>query len=176
MDDPSAWLAADYQGREDSFIYTFTPQDIQELDAAISQVEKQGLRVEVCRPPGGWVNTCSPSMLRSTIATWICWSMQPALPQNVGQLLSECAWQGGSHVSSDGQTFRMWLQGNLVHIQERVGSREAFPLPTLGPKLEACREEVRIGRGFQLLRCAGLRFCLMRPYAPYTCCTLLMGI
>lgn len=49
-----------------------------------------------------------------------------------------------------------FLQGNLVHIQERVGSREAFPLPTLGPKLEACREEVRIGRGFQLLRRARL--------------------
>jgi hypothetical protein len=44
-------------------------------------------------------------------------------------------------------------QGNLVHIQEKVGSREHFPLPSLGPKLEACREEVRIGRGFQLLRC-----------------------
>lgn len=46
------------------------------------------------------------------------------------------------------------MQGNLVHIQERVPSREEFPLPTLGPKLEALREEVRIGRGFQLLRCA----------------------
>ncbi len=46
----------------------------------------------------------------------------------------------------------MRVQGNLVHIQEKVPSREEFPLPTLGPKLEALREEVRIGRGFQLLR------------------------
>lgn len=47
------------------------------------------------------------------------------------------------------------MQGNLVKdIQEKVPTREAFPLPTLGPKLEAFREEVRIGRGFQLLRCA----------------------
>ena len=36
------------------------------------------------------------------------------------------------------------------HVQ-RV-TREDFPLPTLGPKLEAFREEVRIGRGFQLFR------------------------
>lgn len=39
-----------------------------------------------------------------------------------------------------------------MHIQEAVPSREHFPLPTLGPKLEELGEEVRIGRGFQLLR------------------------
>ena len=45
-------------------------------------------------------------------------------------------------------------QGNLVvDIQEKVPSREHFLLPNLGPKLEALREEVRIGRGFQILRC-----------------------
>ena len=44
------------------------------------------------------------------------------------------------------------MQGNLVHIQEAVPSREHFLLPTLGPKLEKLGEEVRIGRGFQLLR------------------------
>jgi hypothetical protein len=48
-------------------------------------------------------------------------------------------------------------QGNLVHIQEKVPTREQFPLPTLGPKLEAFREEVRIGRGFQLLRRVHIR-------------------
>lgn len=47
VDDPSAWLAADYRGLEDTFIYTFTTQDIRELDAAIIHVEKQGLRTEV---------------------------------------------------------------------------------------------------------------------------------
>ncbi len=47
----------------------------------------------------------------------------------------------------------MWCgQGNLVHIQEKVPGREQFELPSLGPKLEALREEVRIGRGFQILR------------------------
>ena len=40
-----------------------------------------------------------------------------------------------------------------MHIQEKVPSREQFLLPTLGPKLEALREEVCIGRGFQILRC-----------------------
>ena len=33
-------------------------------------------------------------------------------------------------------------------------TREDFPLPTLGPKLVAFREEVSRGRGFQLFRCA----------------------
>ena len=31
-------------------------------------------------------------------------------------------------------------------------SREDFPLPTLGPKLEAVRDEVILGKGFHLLR------------------------
>jgi hypothetical protein len=31
-------------------------------------------------------------------------------------------------------------------------TREAFPLPTLGPLLEAVREEVRAGRGFAVIR------------------------
>ena len=54
-------------------------------------------------------------------------------------------WQYASNLVSA-------LQGNLVHIQEAVPGRKDFPLPTLGPKLEQLREEVRIGRGFQLLR------------------------
>ena len=49
VDDPSAWLVADYQGREDAYIYAFTPEDIQELDAAIARVEQGGLRIEVRR-------------------------------------------------------------------------------------------------------------------------------
>ena len=32
-----------------------------------------------------------------------------------------------------------------------------FPLPKLGPRLEAIKEEVQNGRGFQLLRCEELR-------------------
>ncbi|KAK9919027.1 hypothetical protein WJX75_008803 [Coccomyxa subellipsoidea] len=88
VDDPSAWLSTDYKGKQDTYIYTLTPEDILEINAAIALVEKGGLRIE----------------------------------------------------------------GNLVHIQERVPSRDEFPLPTLGPKLEVLREEVRIGRGFQLLR------------------------
>ena len=35
---------------------------------------------------------------------------------------------------------------------------EDFLLPTLGAKLEAFREEVRTGRGFQLFRCTRLNF------------------
>lgn len=48
MDDPSAWLATDYKGKQDTYIYTLTPEDIMEIDAAIALVEKGGLRIEVC--------------------------------------------------------------------------------------------------------------------------------
>jgi hypothetical protein len=61
VDDPSAWLVKDYQGREDAYIYTFTPEDIQELDAAIARVEQGGLRIEVQRTAA---TASSPSMLR----------------------------------------------------------------------------------------------------------------
>ena len=44
------------------------------------------------------------------------------------------------------------LQGNLLHIQERVDSTEQFPLPSLGKKLQAFREDVVRGRGFFLIR------------------------
>ena len=47
VDDPSAWLAEDYQGREDSFIYHFTEQDLKEIRAAVAKVEAKGLRIEV---------------------------------------------------------------------------------------------------------------------------------
>ena len=45
------------------------------------------------------------------------------------------------------------LQGNAYYVHEAVLGKADFPLPTLGPKLEAIRENVRIGRGFQLIRC-----------------------
>ncbi len=48
MDDPSAWLAADYKNKQDAYIYTLTPEDIKEVDAAIALVEEGGLRIEVC--------------------------------------------------------------------------------------------------------------------------------
>lgn len=46
------------------------------------------------------------------------------------------------------------MQGNAYNVQEVVLSKADFPLPTLGPKLEAIRENVRIGRGFQLIKYA----------------------
>ena len=44
------------------------------------------------------------------------------------------------------------VQGNLLHLQETVKSTKQFPLPNLGPKLRAWRDEVVSGRGFQLIR------------------------
>ena len=44
------------------------------------------------------------------------------------------------------------LQGNYLHIREALSSKADFVLPTLGPKFEAIRENVRIGRGFQLIK------------------------
>ena len=45
------------------------------------------------------------------------------------------------------------VQGNAYHVNEVVLTKEDFSLPTLGPKLEAIRENIRIGRGFQLIKC-----------------------
>ena len=47
MDDPSAWVAADYRGNEDAFIYRLTKQDLKEVEAAVAAVEAKGLRIEV---------------------------------------------------------------------------------------------------------------------------------
>ncbi len=47
MDDPSAWVAADYRGNEDAFIYCLTKQDLKEVEAAVATVETKGLRIEV---------------------------------------------------------------------------------------------------------------------------------
>ena len=46
VDDPSAWLAEDYRGREESFIYHFTEQYLKEIHAAVAKVEAKGLRIE----------------------------------------------------------------------------------------------------------------------------------
>eukprot|EP00884_Botryococcus_braunii_P012120 jgi/Botrbrau1/20909/Bobra.0135s0040.1 len=43
-------------------------------------------------------------------------------------------------------------EGNLLLIQDKVPTKKEFPLPTLGPVLQGLREEVRVGRGFALLR------------------------
>ena len=50
MDDPSAWVAGDYRGNEDAFIYRLTRQDLEEVEAAVAAVEAKGLRIEVRRP------------------------------------------------------------------------------------------------------------------------------
>ena len=43
-------------------------------------------------------------------------------------------------------------QPKTKNKNKKTVTREQFPLPTLGPVLEAVREEVRAGRGFALLR------------------------
>ena len=44
------------------------------------------------------------------------------------------------------------MQGNTLHVQEKLYKKEHFPLPNLGRKLESIRNEVVWGRGFFLLR------------------------
>lgn len=39
IDDPAAWMAADYQHDESKWVYVLTKQDIKELDAAVAGVE-----------------------------------------------------------------------------------------------------------------------------------------
>jgi hypothetical protein len=43
---PSAWVAADYQ-HSDDWIYSLTPEDLAEIDAALSHVEQMGLDIQV---------------------------------------------------------------------------------------------------------------------------------
>ena len=40
----------------------------------------------------------------------------------------------------------------MLLLHEVLVSMGDFPLPTLGPKLKAMRENLRSGRGFQLIR------------------------
>ena len=48
MDDPAAWRAANYAGREAEWLAPLTPSDIAELDAAVNAVEADPkLRLEV---------------------------------------------------------------------------------------------------------------------------------
>ena len=56
MDDPAAWRAADYAGREAEWLAPLTPSDIAELDAAVHALEanpklRQEVRVtNLCLP------------------------------------------------------------------------------------------------------------------------------
>ncbi|KAK9862136.1 hypothetical protein WJX84_008907 [Apatococcus fuscideae] len=43
-------------------------------------------------------------------------------------------------------------EGNLLKLHEKLIGEADFPLPKLGPKLKAMRENLRSGRGFQLIR------------------------
>ena len=57
MDDPSAWRAADYAGREAEWLAPLTPSDIAELDAAVQAIEanpklRQEVRAEHLYLPG----------------------------------------------------------------------------------------------------------------------------
>lgn len=64
MDDPSAWLAEDFQGKEDSYTYHFTEQDLREIRDAITKIEAKGLRIEVGSPV-----LISPAA--HTLSTWL---------------------------------------------------------------------------------------------------------
>ncbi len=51
VDDPSAWRASDYAGREAEWLFALTPDDVAELDATVKAVEDNPmLRLEV----GAW--------------------------------------------------------------------------------------------------------------------------
>jgi hypothetical protein len=46
---PSAWVAADYQHSSQEWIYTFSEQDLREVEAACAHVERLGLEIQVRR-------------------------------------------------------------------------------------------------------------------------------
>ncbi len=51
VDDPCAWRAADWAGREAEWVLELTPAELADLDAAVRAVEADPrLRLEVLRP------------------------------------------------------------------------------------------------------------------------------
>ena len=46
IDDPADWKAADWQGREDEYTYTFSQADTEELLAAVEAVKAKGVATE----------------------------------------------------------------------------------------------------------------------------------
>jgi hypothetical protein len=46
VDGPSAWYASDYKNNED-WVYTLTPEDVEEIEAAVARVIQSGADVKV---------------------------------------------------------------------------------------------------------------------------------
>ena len=49
VDDPSAWNAADWAGKEQEFTYELSDADIEEVEAAVASVTAAGVAIQVQR-------------------------------------------------------------------------------------------------------------------------------
>ncbi len=47
VDDPSAWTAADWAGKEQEFTYELSDADIDEVEAAVASVTAAGIAIQV---------------------------------------------------------------------------------------------------------------------------------
>ena len=165
VDDSSAWLASDYPNPA-AHAYVLTPDDIVELDAAVATAAASGKEVQVCRQlrtayaagPCSHQQCCLLPRLRS--GDWVK-SEYPvalaclALPRIPGTGLPACAMTGAESV----EPLEAHRVRHAVSVQQIT--KAEFQLPTLGPRLEAIRDEVRFGRGWALIR--GV------PVERYTC-------
>ena len=111
--------------------YSFTKEDIQEIKEAVVAAEVRGLKV------GGWSRKkVHPSLLPLTVIekTWAC------LIIRIMHLLS----MGRSHLRHL-STGKCAPTSALLHLQVEEVTREDFPLPMLGLKLEAIHKDLIYG-------------------------------
>lgn len=47
VEDPSAWYAADFIGKEDDYVFKLKIAHISELEAAMASIKKRGLEIQV---------------------------------------------------------------------------------------------------------------------------------
>lgn len=113
---PEAWLARDYRESE-RHIYRLTPEDISELDRAVSIATATGKAIQV-HP-----------------------SIRVALLNRVQKTYIDGATNAKESI---------YAEMSSLSVQDVT--KDEFPLPKLGPKLKELLEEVRVGRGFQVIR------------------------
>jgi hypothetical protein len=147
IEGPDNWKAADQAARQHEWLHVLTPRHIEELEAAVQGALDRGLvwseaggeRLNVV---GGWRRWW-----------WLQW---------VGQGLARCRARLESPAPALG-AINSYLQPNLPHLlppqtapppppQNHAATPEDFPLPSLGPLLDAIAVDVKYGRGFTVMR------------------------
>ena len=125
MSGPHVWYREDYQDVE-SYSYTLSAGDIQELASAVAEVQQRGIELKVhIAPVGSLICPAIASVLHTITILYL-----------------------RAHTSRS-HCFCILL--TAFTVLQNVKQSD-FKLPTLGPKLVGFRDEAVNGRGFVLLR------------------------